>query len=460
MKMKRESDGQLYFPGAYLWVPDHRKPSKWDLRFKEMIDGKCKVTRRALDFASLPFSPLGPSLHPIRIPLAEQARIKKALISLYSSIGVSAEEIPAYLYESMNESGEIVYEGRMEIHFEGSIIDEHVERKRFNKESGVLANLAMLSAKSLNRRRYLPQVMEAAASKGVYEGAPCFINHTDKVTGRSLYDLAGHWKDVKYDSISERVRGDLYTMRQHRDLIFDVVENAPEHAAPSHVVGVVSKKVRDGNGELIEDVSNIAKCYSVDIVVGAATISSIKEGIDMGDLSKATLENLRKERPDLIEALRLEFKDDGDHQKGDSEDQREYKALYESEKSMREKAEKRAQEAEEKSENDAKLRASQEFLEAALEASPLPDAAKDMIRESMKEKILTEAEASKVVDSQVKYLEKATGKKLEKTKKENKVKLPTNNEESGSEEKTDREILSEALCTMGGVKIEKTKKEE
>jgi hypothetical protein len=461
MKMKRESDGKLYFPGAFLWVPDRRKPSKWDLRFKEICeDGKCRVTRRQLDFASLPFSPLGPSLHPIRIPLAEQARIKKSLISLYRSMGVSEDEIPAYLCEFINESGESIFEGRMQIHFEGSIVDEHVERKRFNKDTGVLENLAMLSPISMNQRRYLPQVMETAVNKGVYEGAPCFINHTDKVSGRSLYDLAGHWKDVKYDQISERVRGDLHSMRQHRDLIFDVVENAPEHAAPSHVCGVVSKKVKDGNGDMIEDVTNIAKCYSVDIVVGAATISSIKEGIDMGDLAKATLESLRKERPDLIEAIRLEHKDDEHDQKG-GDDQREYKALFESEKTMREKAEQRAEDAEKKREDEKKARDSQEFLEAALAESVLPDPAQEMIRKSMENKILTEAEADKIVKTQVEYLEKVfPGKKLEKTKRENKAKLPTNENEGENEEKSDTEILTESLCAMGGLEIEKKKKEE
>jgi len=287
----------------------------------------------------------------------------------------------------------------------------------------------------------------------VYEGAPCFVDHKDDENGRSLHDMMGTWRNVHYDSKSQRVRGDLHTMEQHRKLVFDVVKNAPDKAAPSHVVQAVTKRAKDENGNAFEDITHIAKCHSVDIVVGAATIDNIMEGLTMPDWKDITLEDLKKSRLDLLveHEKSITSNDNPPAPEDDS-----YKRLYEAEVKKREEAEAETEKIKKEQEAAKKSADSEAHLDAALAESPLNEETKKALKERLDGVTLDADQAKKLVADHVKLIETATGKEL---KKESKVRLPKDSKDDGNKDKSDRTLLTEALCKSAGIEVDEKKQD-
>ncbi|REK19165.1 MAG: hypothetical protein DWQ37_01880 [Planctomycetota bacterium] len=179
-------------------------------------------------------------------------------------------------------------------------VDVRVDGRR-----GVIRGVKLLGLESRNRRRYLPEALVQAAA--LYEGAKVNVNHPkgSPLAARDYQDRLGSIRQVR--AADDGLFGDLHFNPKHalaEQLIWDA-EHAPENVGFSH--NIEARTSRSGSKTLVEA---ILKVQSVDLVADPATTHGLFESAGApGDepavtsVSELTLEQLRKQRPDLVEAL-------------------------------------------------------------------------------------------------------------------------------------------------------------
>jgi hypothetical protein len=177
----------------------------------------------------------------------------------------------------------------------------------YDSENGVVKNVQMLGPVSKNGRRYSESVMKE--STPLFEGIKAYINHQpSKEMGeaRKIEDMIGHYKNVSVKN--GHMKGDLHLIKDKKvvkEHVIPIIEDkhGPNLVGNSIVARGQMKKADDG----IYDVEKIVAARSVDLVSEPATTSglfaeSVGGGVEM-DLKDLTIEQLKKDRPDLLESL-------------------------------------------------------------------------------------------------------------------------------------------------------------
>lgn len=167
-------------------------------------------------------------------------------------------------------------------------------------EEGVIRGVKILGLASKNGREYLPAAVSEA--RALYEGAKVNVNHTK--TGaepRDYRDRLGTIKNVR------ETQGGLYADLHYNpknpvaeQLAWDAA-HAPENVGFSHVVD--AQTARRG-GRLV--VESIKRVQSVDLVADPATTQGLFEHHAEEANVSLTIESLKADHPQLIEALRAE----------------------------------------------------------------------------------------------------------------------------------------------------------
>ncbi len=178
---------------------------------------------------------------------------------------------------------------------------------------GVFKNLKICGPKSKNGRSYPESTRRTSAH--LYEGAPVYINHTkgnENPAARSYENRFGVIINPRAEA--DGTYGDLKYNPKHamaESVKWDIV-NRTKGVGLSHVVQ--ANAVRR-NGEFV--VESISSVISVDIVDAPATNNSFFEQ-SSGDsdvkFADITIEQIKKERPDLITALAKEQEGDANNQ--------------------------------------------------------------------------------------------------------------------------------------------------
>lgn len=165
--------------------------------------------------------------------------------------------------------------------------------------AGIVRGVKVLGPVSRNGRRYGAEAIRKAV--GLYEGAKVNLDHRSNAKERRSYrDRFGALKQVRESGGS--LFADLHFNPAHplaAQFAWDAT-NAPERVGLSH--DVTAEFRREGSTLVVEQ---IVAVHSVDVVADPATVNSLfesQETQDM-DLKTLTLESLRSERGDLIEAI-------------------------------------------------------------------------------------------------------------------------------------------------------------
>ncbi len=191
--------------------------------------------------------------------------------------------------------------------------------KKVNKEEGILEGIKILGLESKNGRTYKHEALVEA--KHLYEGAKVNVNHSSEGARlRDARDRIGKFQGIRVES--DGLYGDLHFLTTHpmAPMLIEAAERMPEIMGFSH--DATGKGVMGPNGLVIEKIVNVA---SVDLVADPATNASlfeseeIKPGTkeetivqeDNGEedelkITDLTLEQIKKERPELIAALEAE----------------------------------------------------------------------------------------------------------------------------------------------------------
>jgi hypothetical protein len=185
---------------------------------------------------------------------------------------------------------------------------------RVDRTASVIRGVKLLGLASRNGRSYLPEALARAAA--LYEGAKVNVNHPkgNPLAARDYQDRLGSIRNVKARA-GEGLFGDLHFNPKHalaEQLLWDAT-HAPENVGFSH--NVEARTSRQGNQTVVEA---ILKVQSVDLVADPATTRGLYEtapapgdaaaGDEIGRmLAELSLERLRADRPDLVEALQAEL---------------------------------------------------------------------------------------------------------------------------------------------------------
>jgi hypothetical protein len=137
--------------------------------------------------------------------------------------------------------------------------------------SNTIKGVKIIGTESLNGRRYPIEVLEKCYK--LYEGALVNINHKLGAEGRDYTDRIGRVVNVRCES--DGLYGDLIYNPHHRDAksLEWWAENDQNAVGLSHMAQVRSKWTPEG----VEEVTDIVKVESVDLVANPATTKGLME---------------------------------------------------------------------------------------------------------------------------------------------------------------------------------------
>ncbi len=180
-----------------------------------------------------------------------------------------------------------------------------------DSKKGLISGVKILGLESKNGRVYTPEAIRNAA--GLYEGKRVNVDHTEPGESRSYRDRMGKLQNIMVRE--DGLYGDLFVNPQHplAEQLFWDAEHAPENVGLSH--DVTGKVTRRGGKATVEAIETVR---SVDLVANPATTAGLFEEIELEeeevptmsiDLKEATLDQLKAERPELLEAFKKTLTD-------------------------------------------------------------------------------------------------------------------------------------------------------
>jgi len=200
-------------------------------------------------------------------------------------------------------------------------VDSRGVSVRVDRQAGVIRGAKILGIESRNGRTYLPEALAEAAR--LYEEAKVNVNHPkgNPLGTRDYQDRIGVLRGVTARP-EEGLFADFHFNPKHalaEQLIWDA-EHMPQNVGFSH--NVQARTARRGDRVVVEA---IMKVESVDLVADPATTRGLFESASnpaesgstrstqdqpRSELAEATLEELNKQRPDLVEAITQEQADE------------------------------------------------------------------------------------------------------------------------------------------------------
>ncbi|KPK36243.1 MAG: hypothetical protein AMJ65_16450 [Phycisphaerae bacterium SG8_4] len=378
---KTSGDGKAYPAAAWLYKPDPSKPSTWKLRFKEYVNGQLKVTRRILGMAHAALTK-GFRGSKVQLPAGVKSKLLARVKSMLNSLGASKEQVQiefdllkdcGYLPDVVEESTEgMIYDTFEEVSMEPGKVE-------IDRDNGILKNVAILGLVSKNGRRYMEEAVKDAVTRGIYEGLPCYKDHSGGKS-RKIDELIGSWSNTRFDEATKRVRGNLKTLEGHRGLVLDLVDNGPQLAAPSHVVEGKTRRIKEGD-KVVEVVEYIGRGHSVDLVAGAATVNSLLEA------------DTKQEVDTMTDNKELESYVDENSPTDNSGLEKVVEALREDIKALRD------ENAELKKSNDnAEKVAFQAALREAVNSAALPPEIRETVYEDNKDEVLSADDTKALIE--------------------------------------------------------------
>lgn len=160
----------------------------------------------------------------------------------------------------------------------------------------MLADVTILRAgRSKNPRNYTEGSLQRAAVNKVFDGARMFVNHSDKPPlKRSLTEMVSAVTSTRYNDESKKLSG---TVQFFNKEFFEFARNAKEFMGCSINALARGDRIRQPDGQVIENVTDIVKGHSVDWVIYPAAGGEIQqfmesEGDEEVEWDKITLEDL------------------------------------------------------------------------------------------------------------------------------------------------------------------------
>jgi len=306
-----------------------------------------------------------------------------------------------------------------------------------NKEQGILTNVKILGLESKNGRTYRHKALVGA--KGLYEGAKVNVNHTENDAPRDARDRFGKFGNIRVEE--DGLYGDLHFLLHHpmAALVTEAAERMPDVLGFSHDAAGFGNK--DSAGKLV--IEEIVKVNSVDLVADPATNASLFESVIQEKeeessedgkeedlkIEDLTLEEIKKSRPDLVEAFVKEQNDS------------------EASKKLKEENEAQKRELDEYKAKEAMQKISSEIDEELKEAK-LPE---QLVTDTFKESLLKAKDADerkKLIEDRKEIAKGFKAKPTSKSTPESEA--PSPDDDSGIEEFLESENYDKTIAALTG----------
>lgn len=323
-------DGIKFSASDFAYVPDSDAPSTWKILLAETPG---KITVAQLGRAAAAFSPGGFRGQKVQLPAKDVAKVKAKIRAAYHALGVKDDAIPQSVREDapveVNEEGLVVVgdpddsgfevvedvQEAVPVDIEVSEETKGVGGVTFDDTSMTIKGTTILRpGTSLNKRHYTQEAIHKGYQ--MFEGTKMYLDHPPKSKSsapRSVRELVSKLSRTWVDEESGALRGDVKVFR--RDF-YDFAKEAAEDVGIS--INALCKGIPNYplNGERVDYIQEFVKSHSVDWVADAGAGGGIlvqesfsKEEL-MSVLKELTAEELRQERPDLIEMLVQEVTDE------------------------------------------------------------------------------------------------------------------------------------------------------
>jgi len=296
-EMVKTEDGVKYPAEAYAYVPDKEQPSTWKLRLWEDLEKK--VTRAQLGRAAAALSPGGFRGQRVEIPAGDLPAVKRKIRAEYKKLGVEDEDIPRWVKESERRE----------------VLTGFVPMAEAKLDKGIATVTIIKPGFNVGKGRYYPAEVLKRDYK-VFEGAKMYADHPTEAEDktrpeRSIRDWVGTLTsvEVKEDGtiigkatiVEPWLQEKLARLRDSGMLSeMGISINAIGSASDAEIVGVKTKLVE-----------RLIKARSVDFVTEAGAGGSVDfYESERVDIDLIELPELKDRRPDLIEAVRIETKND------------------------------------------------------------------------------------------------------------------------------------------------------
>lgn len=179
-----------------------------------------------------------------------------------------------------------------------------------DRDDRLIRDVSLLGKRSQNGHTYTDAALRE--STGQLKGAGVFVDHPmkselrERSGTRSVRDLTG--KVISARVNGDRVKGDVKVLEgEDGDRLLALAEQMPGAAGFS--IRGAGEKRRDGDGNVF--VESVTEIGGADVVVDPATTDGLFESINTdGDetmedlLEELTEDQLREERPDIVESIR------------------------------------------------------------------------------------------------------------------------------------------------------------
>jgi len=294
---------------CFLWIENPNKSIGWHLPYREGtggIDPQTKLYRSAgpVNLGALRAIAAAMNKTELKAPAEIKSKIKK-MLKKYDII------------ESKKGAD------RMDTELREAIIDNQFIEMSLDKEKRIISNVAILRSTSSNKYLrgtkgtiFSEQALRDTAR--LINGKKFYFNHSsesedkDNRGVRRVQDLAGYYENGRLDD-NHVVRGDIHYRETHAKELEDLVDNMADKIGLSiHAFGPMSID-RDKNMGVTESMSKVASADLVTETGSTINLFESKQGEgeeeDEMEYGKIELKELRKERPDLVEAVQKEVKE-------------------------------------------------------------------------------------------------------------------------------------------------------
>lgn len=277
------------------------------------------------------------------------------------------------------------------------------------------------------RREYPASVLQKAV--GLFEGSQAFADHPTKSEmkdrpERSMRDLVGIYEGVQVvrDHEGTKLKANLKTLESAawmRPILDMAIENPTLCGASIHADGCIQPKAGSGGSDLVESIESV---FSTDIVtkpnaggrVERLIASQRDDKETLGgerelEFKNITLEELTKERPDLLESVKETFKKEAEDKTKVSIDKTEHEALKEAVKKVEELTV-QTKIAESKILETVKDKEDKEKIEEDLKAAMLGKTDEDMDKVLESRKLFLKGIGAKIIGNPAKESQRDKGK--------------------------------------------------
>ncbi len=379
--MKTEEDGQQYPMSAFAYTPDSVNPANWKLRLWE--NPEKKVTKSQLDKAAATLSPGGYRGQKAVILKESLANVKQKIRAEYRKLGI--EDMSKWVRDAAEARARVMESCEIDIQ---EVTNEGIAQ-------GIVPIRIIVPGFNTSKGRYYSEqaVHDAAV---IFDGAKMYADHPTEAEEknrpeRSIRDWVATLHETKVSEAGNAVG----VAHINAGWLKEKIQNLFEQGDLQHL-GTSINAVGKGTNQTIEGhktvlVENLVKStfQSVDFVTeaGAGGQAGLRESAEdsINDVDLMDLATLREARPDLVEAIESDIKEQIQKEvKVKMELEQENKDLKERVSTLTTEVEglKTTIESGEKAKAKAEAQAT---IKEAVDKAELPEAAKTRLSEAHKE---------------------------------------------------------------------------